>query len=151
MPTARKRALRVLAAIAALGAVSVAGCGGDDGPSNEEFVSQANAICERHTERIEAAASEALAGGELPDPREFGKVAQQTIIPEITAQVEELRELEPPDEAADEYDRFVDSAEQARRRLEQDPSRITNAANFQDVNQQADELGLSQSCHIGPG
>ncbi len=79
------------------------GCGGDDDAlNNGELVKKANAFCKRHTQKIGAASGKLLAGGQLPSPREFGKLAQGTIVPEVGAQVKELRALEPPDDMADD-------------------------------------------------
>lgn len=134
----------------ALGAVLAVGCG-DEGPSREEFTQSANAICERNTAPIREAAGRLLAGGDLPDPREFMELAQGTIIPRYTAQVNELRELEPPDELSEEYQQFLDASAAARQEIMQNPSVITSPDSFQEVNRQAEQLGLSSDCRVGPG
>lgn len=137
----------VVVAVMALGS---AACGGG-GPSTEDFTREANAICQEHRATIDAAASEVLAGGQLPDPEEFGRLAQETIIPELTAQLEELRKVEPAKDVADEYERVLSLGEQAVADIRQDPSVLTDPANFQEVNQQVDAAGLSPACRIGPG
>lgn len=133
----------------AVGAVVAAGCG-DEGPSEEEFRQSANEICKRHTAPIREAAGKLLAGGELPDPREFQRLAQGTIIPEYSAQVGELRQLEPPEDLSEEYQQFLEASAGARERITEDPSAITNPSNFEEVNRQAQELGLSRDCLVGP-
>ncbi|MEJ7803230.1 MAG: hypothetical protein WKH68_07640 [Candidatus Limnocylindria bacterium] len=117
----------------------------------ETFTEQANAICTDHAATIEAAASEVLAGGQLPSPEEFGRLAQETIIPELTAQFEELRDVEPPAELAAEYVAFLTTGEKTLDELRADPSILTDATNFEEANGQADASGLSGACHIGPG
>lgn len=129
-------------------AALLAGCGG---PSVETFTEQANAICTDHAATIEAAASEVLAGGQLPSPEEFGRLAQETIIPELTAQFEELRDVEPPAELAAEYEAFLTTGEETLDELRADPSILTDATNFEEANGQADAAGLSGACHMGPG
>ncbi len=134
----------------AAAALLAAGCGGDDGPTREEFTREANAICKRHTAKIEEAASKVLGGGQLPNPREFGKLARGTIIPEVKQQFEELREVEPPEDLEDEYSEFLDTGEETVAKLERDLTLIMNPANFEELNLQADEVGLSRACRVGP-
>lgn len=139
-----------LTAIVLAATVIAAGCGAD-GPSNAEFTAEANAICKRHNDTISAAASKVLAGGKLPSPREFGQLAQQTIVPEISAQVGELKEIEAPEDKSGAYDAWLDDSEALKTKLEGDPSLIQNPQALAAVNAQADRLGLSDKCHVGPG
>ena len=143
----RQATVAVVAAIT----VGFAGCGGDDAPSNEEFVSQANAICERHHATITEEASKVLAGGNLPSPQEFGELARGTIIPEYSAQIEELRALEASEEKQEEFRAWLDESEELKNRLEQNPVMIQNAQALEPVNAEAEQLGLADECHIGPG
>lgn len=143
----RLRGTRRTGVAVTIGAVVAVGCGGDEGPSQEEFVQQANAICERHTAPIREAAGRMLAGGELPEPREFMQLAQGTIIPQLTAQVNELRQLEAPEEQSEEFQRFVEASAAARERVAQDPRVIMDPTNFQELNQQAEQLGIPE-CRI---
>lgn len=131
-------------------AIMLAGCEGG-GVSQEEFVEEANAICEEHRAAIEEEASQLMAGGELPSPEEFGQLAHGTIIPELDEQFSRLGELEPPDELADDFEAYVSEGEEKIAEMEQDPSIITDPGNFQELNAQADEAGLSSACHVGPG
>lgn len=132
-------------------ALAVAGCGANGGPGNGEFVSDANAVCKRHYVKISAAAGKLLAGGKLPSPREFGMLAQGTIIPEYSAQIRELREVEPSEDKADAYNTWLDDSEQLAGRLKGNPVLIQNPGQLAAVNGQADRLGLSRECHVGPG
>lgn len=132
----------------AVGAGVAMGCGGDAGPSKEEFTQSANEICQRHTAPIRQAAGRLLAGGQLPEPREFMQLVRGTIIPEVSAQVSELQRLQAPEDLSDQYQRYLEMAASARQKIMQDPSALQNPANFQQVNQQAQQLGLS--CRFGP-
>lgn len=143
----RLRGVRTTGVAVAVGAVVAAGCGGDEGPSREEFTQQANAICERHTAPIREAAGRLMAGGELPEPREFMQLAQETIIPQYSAQVSGLRELEAPEELSDEYQRYLERAAATREEMMQDPSLIMDPTNFQELNQQAEQLGIPE-CRV---
>lgn len=146
--TGARRATAVGVAAATL---AVAGCGGDDGPTKGEFVKEANAVCKRHYVKISAAASKLLAGGKLPSPREFGQLAMGTIIPEYSAQIRELDDVEPPEDQADAYEKWLTDSTALRDRLQKNPVLIQQPQALSAVNGQADRLGLANDCHIGPG
>ncbi len=145
----RGRHATALAATAAI-TIGAAGCGGDEGPTRQEFASEANAVCKRHRAKISAAAAKVLAGGKLPSPQEFGRLAQGTIIPEYTAQIAELRRVEPPEEQAGAFRSWLDDSEALRARLQRNPALIQDPRGLAAVNGQADRLGLSRDCHVGP-
>ena len=146
--TGARRATAVGATAAAL---AVAGCGGDDGPTKAEFVKEANAICKRHYANISEAASKLLAGGKLPSPRECGQLAMGTIIPEYSAQIRELNDVEPPEDEAQAYEAWLDDSAALRNRLQRNPVLIQQPQALAAVNGQADRIGLADDCRIGPG
>jgi len=145
--TAARRATAVTAAAATLAA---AGCG-DDGPTKAEFAKEANAICKRHYVKISAAARKLLAGGKLPTPREFGQLAMGTIIPEYSAQIRELRDVEPAETQSKAYEIWLNDSDSLRDRMQKNPALAQQPRALSAVNGQADRLGLSRDCHIGPG
>ena len=145
------RAFSATAAVTVAIALGAAGCGGDDGPTRAEYVKEANAICKRHYVKISAAASKVLAGGKLPTPQEFGRLAMGTIIPEYEAQIAELRDVEAPEEQADAHRKWLDDSEALKTRLMRNPVLIQRQQTLAGVNGQADRLGLDDDCHIGPG
>lgn len=130
--------------------VGAAGCG-DGGPARADFLQGANATCGEHREKIEAAASKVLAGGSLPSPEQFGRLAQETIIPELTAQFRELGELARPEDLADDVDAYLAQGEGVLQQIRRDPSFLADATNFTAVNDRASQIGLSDTCHVGPG
>jgi hypothetical protein len=98
----RRRSLAILAGTAAL----AVGCGGGgDRLSREELVSQADAICTRYDEQLEG----------LREPESIADVerfaAEARAI--IRRGVDELRELEPPEDLEEDYDRWVATNEDA--------------------------------------
>lgn len=141
------------AAVIAL-SLAIAACGDDEkdsgGLSRAELVEQADPICKRHNATITAASSKLLAGGQIPDPKKFGQFAQQTIVPETSAQTMELRALKPADDVASEYRGWLDASDATVEKIQANPAVVTDAANFKDVNARADKLGLAKQCHIGP-
>jgi hypothetical protein len=145
-------------AIAVAGAIALAGCGDDNqakpassGLSKAELVAKANAICKPHYEKITVAAQKLLAGGKLPSPRKFGELAMGTIIPEYRAQLAQLHALKPADEIAAQYAAWLATSDATLVKMQKSPRLITSADNFKTVNGQADALGLSEQCHVGPG
>jgi len=142
----------VLLAVVSLTASAATGCGGggDNGLSKSELVNKANAICKPHTEKIRAASGKLLAGGQLPSPQRFGKLARGTIVPEVSAQVKQLRDLKPSDDLADDYKKWLDESEAVVGKMRKDPSIITSPTNFKAVNREAAGLGVSRDCNIGP-
>lgn len=145
----RRRARAVASLVVGLGLVGAA-CGGG-APTVEDFTADADAICQAHRATIDEAVSGVMAGGELPDPAQFGQLAMGTIIPETQEQLDELAALEAPDEIADEVDAYVSEGRSVLDGLQQDPSLLTDPTNFSEVNGAADTAGLPSACRIGPG
>ena len=138
-----------LAAAVALGVL--VGCGGDEGPTRGEWLREANAVCKRHNDRITRAASEVLAGGNVPDRRAFGRLARETILPEYAAQIRELRAVEAPADQAADYDAWLDESQALHAMLERNPVIIQQPRALAAVNRGANRLALSDECRIGPG
>ena len=135
-------------------ALAIAGCGGgsddESTTSSDDFVAQVNGICKQHADPIRAAASKLLAGGQLPQPSQFQKLAGETIIPEYQAQIGELEPLTAPEDVADAYGEWLTNSQATLEQMMKDPAIITDPASFTDVNEEADQLGLSTDCHVGP-
>jgi hypothetical protein len=159
----KSRLLIPFAILAALGAIFVAGCGGDDDTSSttgtsgasgvsgaalsqEEFVSQANDICAAGNKETDAAANDTFSGGQ-PSQAEIEQFATDVLIPSVQGQIDAIRALVPPEEIADQVTTFLDDAESALDDVRDDPSSIAvsdNAGPFADVNKEADALGLTE-------
>ena len=99
----RLRASRIVALAAALSLIAMQAC--DGGLSKEEFIEAADEICEKADER-----SQDLEAPTNPQAlRVFVERAEQ-----ITRRlVEDLRELEPPEDDRDTVDRMIDKIEEA--------------------------------------
>jgi hypothetical protein len=137
-------------------AFTVAACGDDDeqakgGLDKAQLVSQANAICKPHFEKITAEAQKMLAGGNLPSERQFAKLAMGTIIPQYSAQIAQLRDLEPADEIEARWNAWLATSDRTLAKVKKSPPLLMRASSFKTVNGQADALGLSEQCHVGPG
>ena len=149
----RRRGSRLVAtATAACIVLSAAGCGSSgNGLSRAALIARIDPICKRHNEVITAAASKVLAGGRLPGPAVFGKLAHQTIIPQYASEITRLGELKPAAGVAEPYRAWLAHSRVTLARMRQDPRIITSAANFTAVNSEAHALGLSRFCNVGPG
>ncbi len=141
----------VLLAAMALSAFAAGGCATDEKLEKSDLVEQANAICKPHTEKIRAASGELLAGGRLPSKKEVGQLARSTVEPEVRAQITGLRGLKPADDLADDYRKWLDDSDMVLGEMVEDPSIIMSADNFETVNREAADLGMSRDCYIGPG
>jgi hypothetical protein len=92
-------------AVALVATTAACGGGGDDRLSQEEFKEQANAICDKYDSRIQAL--------ETPSsPEEVSGFVDQ-VIPLLQKGISELRALNPPAEAEDDYNRMLDETAKA--------------------------------------
>jgi hypothetical protein len=83
----------------AAGALLATACGGDEGLSREELISRGDAICEEYDQRTE----------QVEDPESLNDVERfveetRTLIRDG---VDELKELEPPEELAEDYNAWI--------------------------------------------
>ena len=141
-----------IAVMVMIGAV-LAGCGDDEEAlSTEEFLEQGNAICTEGNERLDAAFEEAfsdLGQGEQPEDEEVVAVLEDTLVPEVQGQLDDIRELEAPDALADDVEQFLDDAEAAldevEEQLQDDPESFLQLEEdpFLEVNAQAEAIGLT--------
>jgi len=83
--------------------VALVGCGGEDRLSQAEFHQQANAICKNYNDRI-AAIGDPTSPAVVPEYVDKG-------IPLIEQGLSELRDLNPPEDVEDDYDRMLDATE----------------------------------------
>lgn len=137
------------AALALIITFTATGCGGG-GTSTADFAAKANPICQKHRGAIDKEASKLLAGGQLPGPKEFGRLAMGTIIPQTTAQLKELAAVEPSVEVKSAFKTYLKEGDKAVAKIKQDPSTLTDAANFAGANAAADDAKLSKACRLGP-
>jgi hypothetical protein len=84
-------------------AVALVGCGGEDRLSQAAFQQRANAICKKYNDRI-AAIGDPTSPAVVPEYVDKG-------IPLIEQGLSELRDLNPPEDVEDDYDRMLDATE----------------------------------------
>jgi hypothetical protein len=142
----------IVAALAiAIAAFAVAGCG-DDGDetetssaeplSKEEFIAQADEICESGDAEIEQQALD-LGTGVDPDT-----LVTTVIVPRTRDQVEQIRTLVPPEGDEDEINEFLDTFDRGLDELENDPAILTKAETIAEARKLASDYGF-KSCNTG--
>jgi len=139
--------VRVLT-ISLLAVAGLTACGDDDEALTEdEFLEQGNEICDEGTERT-TAIFEAL--GDDPSDEDFERAVEE-VADDIDGQIGEIRDLEAPDDIADDVDAALDQAEDDLQEL-RDQGAAGQAASsgdpFEDSNQLLTDVGLT-SCGGG--
>ena len=105
LPHVRARITASLAVALVATTAACGGGGGEDRLSQEEFRTQANAICQKYNGKLEAL-------GSPSSPEEVSGFVDQ-VVPLLRQGITELRALKPPAEAEDDYDRMLDETEKA--------------------------------------
>jgi predicted nuclease with TOPRIM domain len=106
-----------LVLLLAIAAALVAGCGGDDSGSTDDFVADANKICREGEAKIQEVAREQQEAADKPDSlEEQRQVVADTL--ERTAEayqpyMERLRALDPPSDLEENWTSFLDGVEGA--------------------------------------
>jgi hypothetical protein len=153
-------------------ALIAAGCGGDDdeptttaategtatgatgatgaadvSPERAELIEQADEICAEGDREIDAEAQDVFGNAQQEPPQaEQEAFVEDTVVPNIQDQIDQLRELDPPEEDADEFTAILDDAQAALDEVEADPSVLSRGSGggdpFAEVNQRAQAFGL---------
>jgi hypothetical protein len=92
-------ALRACAVPGVAALVLAAACGGDDGLSREEFVSEADAICQEFDQRVDDV--------EQPQSPDDVERYVDEVRPVIEDGLNELEGLQPPEEFEDQWNQLV--------------------------------------------
>jgi hypothetical protein len=141
----------LLAGLLATGLIA-AGCGGDDDDddggdggealSKEEFVAEANQVCQAGNAELDAAGNEAFGEGE-PTPQEQEEFVTETAVPNIQGQIDDIRALGIPEGDEDEVNGFLDEAEAVIDEAEADPQTFFQGDPFAEVNDDLTAYGLT--------
>ena len=132
-----------LLAAVAFGAV---GCGGDDDElTKAEYLKQGNAICKAGNKEIDAAAEKAFSSNQRPSNAEVKKFAEDTLIPSVEGQIDDLRDLTPPSADEDQVNAILDEADTALDETKADPAIVASGQDpFKKANQLAKSYGLTE-------
>jgi hypothetical protein len=120
----------------------VAGCGGDDdkGPTKAAYITKADAVCKAANDKLTKAAADI---GASPTAAQVKTFAAQTAVPNLEAELKELRALDRPKDDKDTIGAIYDALEDAVGKLKSDPSVLTGQTNpFTEANAKAKAYGL---------
>lgn len=139
----------LFALVAGTAALAAAACGGDERLSKEEFQKQGNAICSKYDKQIEAIGT--------PTSVEEVPAYVNKALPIVEREVGDMKELKPPEEDQEAFDRMIAAAEntlEAGRDLgeaaeKKDDAAIEKALNAgntasDQADEQAQKLGLDE-------
>ena len=106
-----------LAVLTGCGGGDDGGSGGGDPPAREDFVADANAICREGEQKIDEISSEGRqdiqsASSQAERRDVVGDLLEQTA-EEYRPYLDRLRDLEPPEDLADEWSSFMDGITEA--------------------------------------
>ena len=122
------------------------GCGGDDDElTKAEFLKQGNAICANGNKEIDAAADKAFSSNQRPSNAEVKKFAEDTLIPSVEGQIDDLRDLTPPSADEDQVNAILDEDDTALDETKADPTIVASGQDpFKKANQLAKSYGLTE-------
>jgi hypothetical protein len=149
--------MALLAAVAAI--ALVAGCGGGDDSTDStestssltkaQFLKQGNAICEKGNDEVEEGVVDFLeennlSGSKAPTKAQLTQAAEEILIPSVSKQLDELRDLGAPSGEEEEVDKILSAAEKALEEGEEDPASLAaeSTGPFVEVNKMATDYGL---------
>ena len=129
-----------------LSVLAAAGCGGgsEDRLTHDEFLSQGNAICAKYDGQIEAAGQTAFASAGQPTEAEIQAFAENTLLPTVEKEIDELRSLSPPEEDEATVDEILDKAQAAADELGANSALLASDEDpFEETNRLAGSYGLT--------
>lgn len=153
------RFLALLVAVAAAALVA-AGCGSSDDSTTDstesltkaQFLKQGNAICAAGNEEINTGFEKFFEENEFtkkkqPTEAQFEEAAEEVVLPSVRKQIDELKELSPPEGEEEQFETLFENAEAQLEKGEEDTSLLVDENNdlFASVNKEAKALGLG-SC-----
>ena len=140
--------MKRVAACAALAATMtiIVACGSDEKRLGaDEFIKQANAVCDAGRIAIDAVAAEMFASGEQPTAEQLMTFGNETVVPKVQEQIDGIKKLSPPSDLEDDADQMIADAQEALDKIKDDPASALSGEEdpFADVNAQAAAIGLT--------
>ena len=135
------RAARVLVIVSMAG-VLLASCGDDESISKDDFLEQANAICEEGSDELEEATEDI----DFEDEEEATEFIEGEFRDSIQGQIDDIRDLGFPEGDEEELDEILNDAEEALEDLVDDPEAAFASGEdpFADVNEDLVDYGLDE-------
>lgn len=150
--------LLVLLAGALMGSLLIAGCGGSNDNSTStttlskaQFLKQGNAICAEGNKEIDEsfesfAKENHLSPKKAPSGAELKNFSEETLVPTVHRQLNEIKALGLPEGAEEEAEAVFAAVEEATEEVEANPTVLTEENNepFAKANKLSRELGLTK-------
>jgi hypothetical protein len=149
---ARHLKLTIGALFAAL-ALLAAGCGDDDGDEDasgppltrEELIAQGDEICAEGDAELEAAFQEEFGDSQQePSPEDQAEFLSTTVADNFDQQRQQLAELNPPEEDAEQYEAILDALDELTTQVREDPQSFIEASEQPEASRLAQEYGFNQ-------
>jgi hypothetical protein len=87
------------AGVLSISLIAACGDGGEEALTKAEFIAEGNTICGRALQAIrDGAQSSFTQRGQVPSPEQIEGVIENSLVPEVDRQLEELADLEPPEQ-----------------------------------------------------
>ncbi len=119
-----------------------AGCGSsDDGPTKDEFIAQADKVCEEGNQAIQAKVAEQF-GDKAPSKKQITQFVTETYVPSFQQQVDQLREIEAPSDDEETWQGIVDALQDGVDKIKDDPNQVLTGSPLQDAAKQAQDYGF---------
>ena len=138
-----KKLTILLSLLLASMAMVAAGCGGDDdsGPSKDEYIAQADKICEDSNAEIVKIGSDL---GPDPSKKEAAEVVKTDLLPELEARAQKLEALERPSGDEDDLESYYQDLDDGISTIADDPeAAIASSDNpFEASDKAAQEYGF---------
>jgi ABC-type glycerol-3-phosphate transport system substrate-binding protein len=140
-----KRNLFLIFAGALVIGLLAAGCGSDDTSTasealtKQEFITQADAICQKVNDELDAA-SERLST--KTTDAQFETFVNDELVPNVQSQVDQIGELVPPEADQEQINELLDSANDGVDEMAQDPSQVQYGDPLVEANTLAADYGL---------
>jgi hypothetical protein len=160
-----KRIAIIAALVCAAFAVAVAGCGGGDDSSSttastgvsgatgasgapltkEQFIQQADAICQEGNQATRQAANDLFSNGQQPTDEQVSQYVNDTLVPTIQSEVDQIGALTPPAGDEDDVQAILAAVSDALDQVKQSPSSLLASGDegpFAEADRLAVDYGL---------
>ena len=139
----RRASAILLSLLFALGGTACNSGSDENRLTEEQFVSQANAICTEGNAAIDEAVDEMVADGGSPSDEEAQELID-LILTNVRGQLDDIEELSPPEDLEADVDELISSARGEADALEEAGVAAieTGEPPFEESNAKAGELGL---------
>ena len=139
--------IRTILIAAVSAGVLVAGCGGDDDVTDEDFVASVNDVCEETAAALaDVGLEEALAGADSPD--DAAGVIEEEIVPVFNTFLESLESVDVPSDKQDDFDQLIEISSEQLALITEDPDSFLEAQSegaqrAAELSAEADDLSSS--------